>query len=95
MITEEQTEGVRFAWGDYAAYQEALARLVEQPNEFYAAIARGSDFAAGKYGGQEFSIAFGGNEMPGYHTGRQPISAILPEPVTVILMAADMVSTRK
>lgn len=69
LITEGQTEGVRFAWGDYAAYQEALALLVEQPNEFYAAIARGSDFAAGKYGGQEFSIAFGGNEMPGYHTG--------------------------
>lgn len=68
-VTEEQTDGIRFAWGDYAAYQEALTRLVEQPNEFYAALAKGSDFAAGKYGGEEFSIAFGGNEMPGYHTG--------------------------
>jgi aldehyde:ferredoxin oxidoreductase len=27
------------------------------------------DAAAARYGGVEFAMAFGGNEMPGYHTG--------------------------
>jgi aldehyde:ferredoxin oxidoreductase len=69
LITEQQTDGIRFAWGDYTAYQEALTRLVEQPNEFYAALAKGADFSAATYGGQDFAMSFGGNEMPGYHTG--------------------------
>lgn len=32
-------------------------------------MARGVEHAAGVYGGAEFALAFGGNEMPGYHTG--------------------------
>jgi aldehyde:ferredoxin oxidoreductase len=29
----------------------------------------GVDAASERYGGSEFALAFGGNEMPGYHTG--------------------------
>ncbi|MGE5583959.1 MAG: aldehyde ferredoxin oxidoreductase C-terminal domain-containing protein, partial [Bacillota bacterium] len=69
LISDGQTGGLRFAWGDYPVYLEAVGRIVEQPNEFYAALARGVDHAASVYGGADFALAFGGNEMPGYHTG--------------------------
>jgi aldehyde:ferredoxin oxidoreductase len=42
---------------------------VEQPNHFYRALAQGVERAASLYGGRDFALAFGGNEMPGYHTG--------------------------
>jgi aldehyde:ferredoxin oxidoreductase len=44
-------------------------RIVSQPNDFYRALARGAEHAASIYGGLDFALAFGGNEMPGYHTG--------------------------
>ena len=44
-------------------------RIVNQPNDFYRALAHGVEHAASIYGGAEFALAFGGNEMPGYHTG--------------------------
>ncbi len=69
LISMDHTDGVNFTWGDYAAYQEALARIVEQPNDFYAALAKGADFASSVYGGQDYAMTFGKNEMPGYHTG--------------------------
>jgi len=42
---------------------------VEQPSEFWATLAQGTEHAARVYGGLDFAMAFGGNEMPGYHTG--------------------------
>ncbi|HUT90550.1 MAG TPA: aldehyde ferredoxin oxidoreductase family protein [Thermoguttaceae bacterium] len=69
LISNEETDGVALAWDDCDAYLEAVGRIVEQPNEFYRCLARGVDCAAERYGGTEFALAFGGNEMPGYHTG--------------------------
>ncbi|RLE83660.1 MAG: aldehyde:ferredoxin oxidoreductase, partial [Thermoprotei archaeon] len=69
IINENDTLGLRFKWGDYETYIKALRYIVEQPNEFYKALANGVDYAASKYGGEEFALAFGKNEMPGYHTG--------------------------
>jgi aldehyde:ferredoxin oxidoreductase len=43
--------------------------IVEPPNEFFRTLARGLDCASAKYGGEEFALTFGGNEMAGYHTG--------------------------
>ena len=68
-ITTEETDGLELAWGDYTTYVEAVRRIVAQPNDFYRALARGVDHAASIYGGADFALAFGGNEMPGYHTG--------------------------
>ncbi|MHA1593999.1 MAG: aldehyde ferredoxin oxidoreductase family protein [Candidatus Baldrarchaeia archaeon] len=69
MISTKETLGVELKWGDYDNYIKAVRLIVEQPNEFYKALARGVEYAASKYGGLEFALAFGGNEMPGYHTG--------------------------
>jgi len=68
LVTEKETI-VKPAWGDYASYLKAIEYIVEQPNEFYAALAKGVEHASKVYGGAEFALAYGGNEMPGYHTG--------------------------
>ena len=43
--------------------------ILEQPNQFYKSLARGVGYAAQQYGGEDFALTFGGNEMAGYHTG--------------------------
>ncbi len=68
LVREEDTI-VRLKWGDAEAYRRAISLLVEQPNEFYSTLAQGVERASQIYGGSEFAMAFGGNEMPGYHTG--------------------------
>jgi aldehyde:ferredoxin oxidoreductase len=69
LVSTEQTDGLPLAWGDYSVYIDAVKRIVAQPNDFYRALAQGAAQAAAVYGGQEFTLTFGGNEMPGYHTG--------------------------
>ena len=69
VISVEETDGLELAWGNYATYIDAVRRIVSQPNDFYRALAQGVDFAASVYGGADFALTFGGNEMPGYHTG--------------------------
>jgi aldehyde:ferredoxin oxidoreductase len=69
LITKEDLAGVELRWGDYEAYIQAVRNIVEQPTELYRAMARGVAYAAEKYGGKDFALAFGGNEMAGYHTG--------------------------
>ena len=69
IISTKETGGLALEWGNYPAYLEAAARIVDQPNDFYRALARGADHAAALYGGADFALTFGGNEMPGYHTG--------------------------
>ncbi len=69
IITKNETLGLELKWGDYETYRKVVINIVKQPNEFYQALARGAEYAASKYGGKEFALTFGGNEMPGYHTG--------------------------
>jgi aldehyde:ferredoxin oxidoreductase len=69
VISTEETDGLALTWDDYPTYVEAVRRIVSQPNDFYQALARGVEHAASIYGGADFALAFGGNEMPGYHTG--------------------------
>jgi aldehyde:ferredoxin oxidoreductase len=69
LIGESETDGVKMAWGDVAAYRQAIGRIVSRSNEFYKILGRGVAAASERYGGKEFALAFGGNEMPGYHTG--------------------------
>ena len=69
LISAGEADGLALAWGDYATYVKAVRRIVTQPTDFYRALARGVEHAAAIYGGEEFALAFGGNEMPGYHTG--------------------------
>ncbi len=60
---------VELKWGNVEAYVKAIRYIVEQPNEFYQDLAKGLVHAAKKYGGEDFALVFGGNEMPGYHAG--------------------------
>ncbi len=69
LISENETNGLKLNWGDHKVFIQAVRTIIEQPNEFYQALAKGVDFASSKYGGQDFALSFGKNEMPGYHTG--------------------------
>jgi len=69
IITKEHTDGLEFRWGDAHVYSEAIEKIVVMPNEFYQNLAKGSDYTSRVYGGQDYALAFGGNEMPEYHTG--------------------------
>lgn len=68
IITIDETL-VELEWGRVENYIGAVKNIVEQPNQFYTMLAKGTREASKHYGGQEFALNFGGNEMPGYHTG--------------------------
>jgi aldehyde:ferredoxin oxidoreductase len=69
LFTQNETLGLNLRWGDQPTYAKAVEHIVKQPNDFYSALARGVEKASAIYGGAGFALAFGGNEMPGYHTG--------------------------
>jgi aldehyde:ferredoxin oxidoreductase len=69
IITPQHTMGVPLQWNNVKGYCQALENIVKAPNEFYEALSHGVDYASAKYGGQDFAMALGGNEVSGYHTG--------------------------
>lgn len=69
IISEKETQGLKFAWAGYDTFIKAVGLIARQTNEFYRALARGVRFASSIYGGSEFALSLAGNEMPGYHTG--------------------------
>ncbi len=69
LIGERETGGVKLAWGETEAYLLAIHHIVARSNEFYTILGRGVAAASERYGGREFALHFGKNEMPGYHTG--------------------------
>ena len=60
---------VKLEFGNCENYLKAIEYIVKQPNEFYKNLAMGVERASDVYGGKDFALAFGGNEMPGYHVG--------------------------
>ncbi len=69
LISETETGGLRPRWGDVPVYLEMIRRIADREGEFYRALGEGVRTAAERYGGEAFALHFGGNEMPGYHTG--------------------------
>lgn len=69
IINEKLTEGIIPQWGDVANYIELIRKIVFSDGEFYKAVQRGAQYASSIYGGEDFALTFGKNEMPGYHTG--------------------------
>ncbi|NYT02378.1 MAG: aldehyde ferredoxin oxidoreductase family protein [Methanosarcinales archaeon] len=69
LITPQETLGVPLQWNNVKGYIKALENIVKRPNDFYSALARGVDYPSQKYGGQDFAMSLGGNEVAGYHTG--------------------------
>ncbi len=56
-------------FGNAFVYREILRNIVQQPNEFYKLAGLGTDALAKKYGGRDFAMVLGKNEVAGYHTG--------------------------
>ena len=69
LITSADTLNVSMKWNDVDGYTKALENIAGAANEFYSALAGGADYAAAKYGGSEFAMTLGKNEVSGYHTG--------------------------
>lgn len=69
LVGESETGGLRFKWGDAPTYLAMIKRIASRQGEFYQALGCGVREAAARFGGAEFALHFGGNEMPGYHTG--------------------------
>jgi aldehyde:ferredoxin oxidoreductase len=68
-VGEEETLGIKVNWGDSESYLKIVRNIISQPNEFYLKLAKGLDEIVKDYGGEDFALTFGGNGMPGYHTG--------------------------
>lgn len=69
LITKGMLGGLELKWGDYEAYMKAIDGIATAKNEIFRDLGMGVEYASRKYGGMDFALAFGGNEMPGYHTG--------------------------
>lgn len=69
LLSENDLGGLKLSFGDYDSYKKAVQYLVEQPTELYRDLAKGLAYATRKWGGRDFALTFGGNEMAGYHTG--------------------------
>ena len=69
LVTEQDTGGLKLEFGKADGYVAGVEAITSRSNEFWKILGRGVDAAAARYGGADFAMAFGGNEMPGYHTG--------------------------
>lgn len=69
MISESDLGGMSINWGDVEKYIELVKNISKPTTVFLKACAHGVDYASKIYGGKEFAMQFGKNEMPGYHTG--------------------------
>jgi len=68
LISTEDTM-VEMEFGNAANYKKAIEYLSEGANAFYRILGKGSKQAASIYGGEDYAMQVGGNEMAGYHTG--------------------------
>ncbi|WP_018963763.1 aldehyde ferredoxin oxidoreductase N-terminal domain-containing protein [Coprothermobacter platensis] len=68
ILSIEQTL-VPLAFGNTENYKKAIHYIAERTNDFYRTLGEGLTHATEAYGGKEFALVYGGNEMAGYHTG--------------------------
>lgn len=68
LVSEEEL-GTRLDFGYVEGYLQAVQNLIQGKNELYRTLAKGTEAAAARYGGQDFAMTLGGHEMTGYHTG--------------------------
>ena len=69
LIGVKETLGLKLEWGSVEAYTKAIEYIVKAANELYGAAAKGLEALVERYGGEDFALSYGGNGMPGYHTG--------------------------
>ncbi len=68
-ITKEDINNINISWGDAEGYIKLVKYISKPTTDFLKACSRGVSYASSVYGGKEFAMQFGKNEMPGYHTG--------------------------
>ena len=68
-ISKSDINNIDINWGNAEAYIELVKNIAKPTTDFLKACAKGASYAASVYGGKEFAMTFGKNEMPGYHTG--------------------------
>lgn len=69
LISERDTFGLKLKWGDADVYAKMIDLIITTPTKFYKILGRGVEVAASKYGGLDFAMSLGKNEVAGYHTG--------------------------
>lgn len=69
IINETMTDGIVPEWGNTECYVELIRKIVYSNNELFNDLRKGIDYTSSKYGGKDFALTYGKNEMPGYHTG--------------------------
>ncbi|MFQ5910364.1 MAG: aldehyde ferredoxin oxidoreductase family protein [Thermoplasmata archaeon] len=69
LISSKETLGVPLYWGNAENHAKAIDRIVKKSNEFYDAAGDGVVEASSTYGGEDFALALGRNEVAGYHCG--------------------------
>ena len=68
-LVDEATLGTKVDFDYEEGYLKVLDNIVAQPNDFYQALALGTEVAATKFGGLDFALTMAKTEMAGYHTG--------------------------
>jgi aldehyde:ferredoxin oxidoreductase len=69
LISPKETLGVPLYWGNADSYRKVIESIVNKSNEFYDTLSKGVVEASKRYGGEDFALALGGNEIAGYHCG--------------------------
>lgn len=69
LINNNDINNIDINWGKTDAYIELVKNIAKPSTDFLRACAKGVSFASSVYGGKEFAMSFGKNEMAGYHTG--------------------------
>ena len=77
LISTKETKGLILNFGNAEVYKKVLLKMLENKDEFFKDLNRGSAYCANKYGGKSFAINFGGLGSPGYITGRDAFLGFL------------------
>jgi len=80
LISAKDTLGVPLSWGNVDNYLRAIDLAVKKPNEFYSTLTCGVEALASKFGGSDYAMALGGNEVAGYMVGPATIAGQIVSP---------------
>ncbi|MFW9924116.1 MAG: aldehyde ferredoxin oxidoreductase C-terminal domain-containing protein, partial [Candidatus Thorarchaeota archaeon] len=69
IITQNETMGITFEYGNITNYLTAVELVVQRANEFYRLMGEGLNACMEKYGGKDYAINIGGQTPAGYFTG--------------------------
>ncbi|MBS7643993.1 aldehyde ferredoxin oxidoreductase family protein [Candidatus Bathyarchaeota archaeon] len=80
LISAKDTLGVPLSWGNVDNYLRAIDLAVQKSNEFYSTFTNGVEALASRFGGFNYAMALGGNEVAGYMVGPATIVGQLVGP---------------